>query len=117
MVDLAMEGNVLFRCLRKRDTGQWIDVLFTEGDVDSTPEVFSTPELSHRANIAQALGVRPDELEVVDFPSDLRTGVLIEIPPAPAVRPTRLEVLLAIGRANWTMDEMREIIELLAPGH
>lgn len=66
---------MLYRQLRKRDTGQWVDLLLT---VDG--EAFSVPAESVRADIAAALGLQPADLEVVDSDSDLRTGAMLELP-------------------------------------
>ena len=71
-----------YRQLRVRATGQWLDVLF----IAAGPE-FSVPAASHQADIARALGLSPDALEVVDADSDLRVGPLQAIPSPPAPRP------------------------------
>ena len=100
---------MLYRCLRVKETGQWVNVLFT---VDR--EAFGVPEVSHRTAIAAALGLPSGTLESVDSNSDPRTGVLLEMPLPPMPESTRIEELLAITRSNWTTAQMRELIELIA---
>lgn len=92
---------MLYRCLRRRDTGQWLNVLLTTGGGS-----FSTPELSHRTDIAKALGLVPDQLEVVDAPADSRTGVLLALPvpvlppdPAIAIAAAAADVVTEIDKA------------------
>ena len=102
---------MLYRCLRKIDTGQWVNVLFT---VDG--ENFSVPEESHRTGVAAALGLLPEALETVDGGLDQRTGVLLEMPLSPKPERTRIEELLDIPRSNWTTAQLRELIELAARG-
>jgi len=101
---------MLYRCIRKKDTGQWVNVLFTVDD-----ESFSIPAASHVASIAASLSLNANELEAVDGGSDARTGTLIE-QPVVSVTPTRQEELVAIGRDNWTDAQQKELIELLATG-
>jgi len=98
-----------FRSFRKIDTGQWVDVLFT---VDGP--TFEVPEQSHRADIASAIGILPDELETVDTDSDPRTGTLLELlaPPAPPL--SRVQELLTIPRSDWTTAQLRELLQLTA---
>ena len=101
--------NILYRSLRRIDTGQWVNVLFTvDGDE------FSVKATAHRASIAKALGVPRTSLEVVDSATDPRTGALLEMPLPPKPAPTRTEDLLAIPRSDWTTAQMRELIELTA---
>ena len=108
-----MEGYMLKRCLRKVDTGQWIDVLFT---VDGAE--FSVTEVSHRTDIADAIGVLPGELETVDAESDQRTGTLLKLPAPPAsphsVSHARIAELLEIPRSEWTTAQLRELLQLTA---
>jgi len=100
---------VLYRCIRKRDTGQWIDVLFTVAGGE-----FSVPEVSHRTDIAQALGSLPGDLETVDADTDQRAGTLLALPSPSTPPPSRIQELLAIARSNWTTAQRTELIELLA---
>ena len=105
--------ELLYRNLRKRDTGQWVDVLLT---VDGA--AFSVPEASHRIDVAAALGLTPDELEAVDTNSDQRSGTLLAVPTPPEVPPdpdqVRIQELLAIPRSNWTAAQRAELLELLS---
>jgi len=99
---------MLYRNIRKIDTGAWVDVLFTtEGDS------FSVSADTHVAGIAAALSLNANELEAVDAASDARTGTLID-QPTNAATPTRQEELVAIGKDNWTDAQQKELIELLA---
>ena len=104
---------MLFRNLRKPDTGQWVDVLLT---VDGA--AFNVPEESHRIDIAAALGLTPDELEAVDTISDQRSGPLLAVPTPPEAPPdpdqVRIQELLAITRSNWTAAQRAELLELIA---
>lgn len=99
---------MLYRCLRVKATGQWINVLFTDAG-----DHFSTPSIRHRAIIADELVVPRTSLEVVDGGSDQRSGDLLNLPNDPDP-PSRLQELTAISRTEWTTDQMRELIELLA---
>lgn len=105
-----------YRQLRITATGEWLNVLFTED-----APVFSVPELSHRNDIAAALGLQPAALEVIDADTDLRVGSLLALPLPPQppqapseVRRVRLRELLALGPANWTAGQLREIAQLTA---
>ena len=73
-----------YRQIRRIDTGQWLNVLFT---VDGP--TFSVQPESHLASIAAALGVPPSALAVVDSDVDLRTGTLLSLPPPPAPPPNQ----------------------------
>ena len=99
---------MLYRCLRVKATGQWINVLFTDAG-----DNFSTQSIKHRGVIADALGVPRTSLEVVDGGSDQRSGDLLSLPYDPDPL-SRLQELTAISRSEWTTDQMREMIELLA---
>ncbi|MQG33906.1 MAG: hypothetical protein FI717_06345 [SAR202 cluster bacterium] len=66
---------MLYRNIREIATGQWVDVLFT-----TEAEQFDVKAISHRADIAAALGVGRTTLEVMDSSSDQRTRVLLEMP-------------------------------------
>ena len=103
---------MLYWCFRKIYTGQWVNVLFTvDGDA------FNVKATTHRASIADSLGVSRTSLEVVGGDSDPRTGLLIELPVPPIPVPTRTEQLLAIfPREDWTADELRELVQLTAQG-
>lgn len=105
-----------YRQLRRRDTGQWLNVLFTV-DGDS----FSVSKKSHLRDTAKGFGIPESELEVVDNVVDQRTGALLEPPTAPLPMPTesgqrrtRIAELRAISRSNWTTAQMRELIDLMA---
>ncbi len=101
------------RCLRIVNTGQWLDVLFT-----SSSEDFEVPELSHRTDIANALGLDPAELEALDTNADQRSGLLLGIPILPEAPPdpdqVRTRELLSIPRSNWTAAQRAELLELIA---
>ena len=99
---------MLYRNIRKIATGAWVDVLFTT-DAAS----FSVPAASHIADIAAALSLNANELEAVDAGADARTGTLIDQPVVSAT-PTRKEELVAIGKDNWTDEQQKELIEILA---
>ena len=66
---------MLYRNIRKIDTGAWVDVLFT-----TAGDSFSVPAASHVAGMATALSLNANELEAVDGNSDARTGTLIDQP-------------------------------------
>ncbi len=104
---------MLYRCFRKKDTGQWVNVLFTVAG-----DQFSVPAESHQGDIARALGLMPQDLETVDANSDLRTGALLELPPSPtdpaSTAHMRTEELLAIPRSDWTTAQLRELLQLNA---
>ena len=103
----------VYRCLKVVNTGQWLDVLFT---VANAP--FSVPEISHRTDVAGALGFMPGELAVVEAESDQRSGSLLAIPTPPEIPPNpdlvRIQELLAIPRSNWTVAQRAELLELVA---
>ena len=103
----------VYRCLRIVNTGQWLDVLFT-----SSSEDFEVPELSHRTDIANALGLDPAELEALDTNADQRSGLLLGIPTPPEAPPdpdkVRTRELLSIPRSNWTAAQRAELLELIA---
>jgi len=98
---------MLYRNIRKIDTGAWVDILFT------TDGSFSVSATEHIAEVASALSLNANELEAVDGNSDARTGTMID-QPSGAVSPTRKEQLLAIGRDNWTDAQQKELLELVA---
>ena len=97
---------MLYRNIRKIATGEWVNVLFTTDGAG-----FSVLAASHVADMAVALSLNANELEVVDAGSDARTGTLID---QPTVSPTRKEELVAIGKDAWTDAQQKELIELLA---
>ena len=103
----------VYRCLRVVNTGQWLDVLFT-----SSSEDFEVPELSHRTDIANALGLDTAELEALDTNADQRTGALLAVPTSPEAPPDpnqlRVQELLAIPRSSWTAAQRAELLELIA---
>ena len=104
---------MLYRCFRKIDTAQWIDVLFTvEGDA------FSVSEASHRADMALGLGLLPAESETIDSGTDPRTGNLLATPTVPQDasqdRLDRIAAILVIARSQWSTAELREIVQLTA---
>ena len=98
---------MIYRCIRKRDTGQWVNVLFTVAG-----DQISVPEVSHREAIARPLGLQPDALEAVDGDSDQRVGALLVLPPPPTPPPSRTQELLAIPRSDWTTAQLRELLQL-----
>lgn len=95
------------------DTGQWLDVLFTVAG-----DQFIVSELSHRTDMANALGLMPDELEAVDTISDQRSGTLLAVPPPPKAPldpgRARIQELLGIPRSNWTAAQRAELLELIS---
>ena len=84
-----------YRQLRVITTGRWVNVLFTVQAKNGAPDVFSVPELSHRTDIARALGLQPTDLEVVDADTDLRVGALLAMPPPAPRQPTVAELAQA----------------------
>jgi len=88
-----------YRQLRKRDTGQWLNVLFT---VDG-PEFSVKPE-SHEADIARAMSLLPAELRVVDSDTDLRTGPLLSLPVVAPPPPTPEQQAWANATAVQKID-------------
>ena len=98
-----------YRQMRVIATGQWVDVLFTVQAKNGQPDVFSTPEISHRTDIARALGVPPAALEVVDADTDIRVGVrlVLPVPPPPAPDPD----LVAFDAAPTIADKVRVLGE------
>ncbi len=101
---------VLYRAYRRKSDGQWVNALNTYAG-----ESFRIPAERHVKDIAKGLGVRPSEIEAVDGDSDPRTGTLIEFPPKVRVQ-SRGDELLAKGRGNWTEDEQKELLEIIARG-
>jgi len=99
---------MIYRNIRKKATGEWVNVLFT-----SDGGSFGVPADVHVASMATALSLDADELEAVDAGSDARTGTLINQPTV-TITPTRQEELLAVGKDNWTDAQQKELIELLA---
>jgi len=99
---------VLYRNIRDLVTGQWVNVLFT---IES--DSFRVPAISHRASVADALGVNRTSLEVVDSNADLREGDLIRLP-MPAQKPTRKSTLLEKAHLEWTDAELRELMQIVA---
>ena len=99
---------MIYRNIRKKSTGEWVNVLFT-ADGDS----FGVPADAHVASMASALSLDADELEAVDSGADARTGTLIDQPTV-TITPTRQQELLAVGKDNWTDAQQKELIELLA---
>ena len=84
-------------------------MLFTVQAKNGAPDVFSTPEISHRTDIARALGMSPAALEVVDADTDIRVGVLLPlpVPPPPAPDPD----LAAFDAAPTLADKVRVLGE------
>ena len=99
---------MLYRNIRKIATGEWVDVLFT-----TEAESFSVSAASHVADMAAALSLNANELEAVDADADARTGTLID-QPSVTPTPTRQQELVAIGKDNWTDEQQKELIEILA---
>lgn len=80
-----------YRAFRRRADGAWLDVLITAGsddvdadgdDVDPSPE-FGCSADDQAADLAAALGVEPDELEVIEGDTDPRDDNLVEVPTSP----------------------------------
>ncbi len=93
---------MLYRNIRDKATGQWVNVVFTkEGDR------FNVKATTHRASVADALGVNRTSLEVIDSDSDQRSGVLIEQGPPPEQPQTREEVA-----ADALVDELGTVISM-----
>ena len=97
------------RQIRVIATGQWLNVLFTVQAKNGEPDIFSTPEVSHRTDIARVLGLPPTALEVVDADADIRVGVLLPlpVPPPPAPDPD----LAAFDAAPTLADKVRVLGE------
>lgn len=80
----------MIRCFQL-DDGRWVDVLFQADEFAVDPDV-------HRDEIAAALDVDPDTVQVVEADDDPRTGDLVALPaetPSPP-EPTLQEVLAAL---------------------
>ena len=95
-----------YRRIQVIATGQWITGLLTVAG-----DAFSVPPETHQANIAEALGVLPETLRVVDGDTDPGSGTKLSLPDTPL---TRQQELMAIGRDNWTDAQQKELIDLLA---
>ena len=97
------------RQIRVIATGQWINVLFTVQAKNGEPDVFSVPEVSHRTDIARALGIPPAALEVVDADTDIRVGVLLPLPapPPPAPDPdlVAFDAAPTLAEKLWVLRE------------
>ena len=85
----------VYRCLRVVNTGQWLDVLFT-----SSSEVFEIPELSHRTDLANALGLAPGALEALDTSADEGLGSVVAVPTSPDGSPISLATRTTPGAVN-----------------
>lgn len=70
---------MIFRNFRRLSDGRWLDVLLTSAGTD-----FSVPALRHREQIATGFQIPLADVEVVDGPTDARTGPLV---PAPVREP------------------------------
>ena len=77
---------MIYRNIRVRATGQWVNVMFTFEKAD--PQ--NTPAQAHITSIAAALGVAPATLEAVEAETDTRTAVLLAVP-VPDPLPLTLE--------------------------
>ena len=77
---------MLYRNIKIKATGQWVNLLF------STEETtFTVKPSSHLKDIAKALGMTQASLEVIDSSGDQRTGTMLEIPiPNPPVDPDQV---------------------------
>jgi len=89
---------MIYRNIREVATGKWVNVLYTDSAI-----YFNTPSNNHRHDVAAGLGLRDEELEVVDSDQDQRAGLLIEQPVAPPPRftwqnATSAERLNEVGR-------------------
>ena len=93
---------MLYRTLRKVDTGQWLNVLFT-----TAGDSFSIPPATHQHEIAAAFGLPDASFHVIDNPTDPRSGALLALPSPPIV-PTLLEQLGLL--AQPMLDQIEAII-------
>lgn len=67
---------MIYRTLRRISTGQWLNTLFTFEKDD--PQ--NTSAATHAEQIAAGWGIAPADLEVLDSPMDMRSGILIQGP-------------------------------------
>ena len=99
---------MLYRNIRKKSTGEWVDILFS-----TTGDSFSVSASNHIESLASGLSIDASDLEAVEGDSDARTGTLID-QPVTSTSQTRQEELMAIGKDSWTDAQQKELIELLA---
>ena len=66
---------MIYRQFRKISTGEWL-----VGIITKDAERISTPALIHQQDLAAALSISPDDIEVVDAAEDVRTGSLLAVP-------------------------------------
>jgi len=66
---------VVYRNIKRKSDGKWIDVLFTKAG-----DRFTIKASQHIRDIAAGLSVAENTLEVVDSDKDDRTGDLIKFP-------------------------------------
>jgi hypothetical protein len=96
-----------YRQVRVIATGQWADFLYA-----SDVEEFRISEDSHRHDVAQSLGLLPDELETVESNEDLRTGILLS-DPTKKKGLTPFEMLEEkLAREDLGLEELNEIARL-----
>lgn len=111
-ISLSRGQELIFRQVRVIATGQWVDVLFTAQGKPGQPDAFSISPESHQAAIARAINLLPTALEVLDADSDLRTGVMLSVPPDTRLPLTRRQILLEKLQTNIPLTPT-EITEAL----
>jgi len=98
-----------YRQIRKKDSGEWLNFLFTE-DADPS-EPFNIPAAEHVRNVATALGLGVRALEAIDADSDIRTGAMIDLPITSSPQRDNLkwaiEKLVALGLTEEEIDAFR----------
>ena len=101
---------MLYRGIRKKATGEWVNVLFTVA-----VGTFTIPESSHRDSVASALSVLPNELETVESDTDMRSGVMIDLPvAAPMAEEVTRQSFVALSKLNPDLLTDSEIKGLLS---
>ena len=101
---------MLYRNIRKKSSGEWVDVLLTVAEGG-----FSVPESSHRESVAEALGALPGELETVEGTKDKKSGALISLPVAgPSPEKLIREGFVALSNADPDLLTDSQIKELLS---
>lgn len=89
---------MIYRNLRDRVTGRWLDVVFTFEKADSQ----NVDGDAHVVSIADALGVPPATLAAMDSGVDQRTGTLIPLPTPPV--PPDPAIAIAIAASDLVAE-------------
>lgn len=105
---------MIYRAFRRSDTKQFFDALVT-----SASDKISVPAADHVADLARSRGVAANLIEVVEGPTDPRSGALLAAPPPPATDAdnarTQLDQIIdkakqvQAGGATFTAAELQKI--------